>query len=441
VSLPARLAAASPAPVFVLRGDGAPPRAPFLPLARRLEVVASPRFASVLLVAGRIPDALLDAAAQVHDQLPHPRAVAFWGSSGAAFPFDDPVRIAADADPAPSLAALHRDLMRGRRASTPRLGPTRSPVEWRGVGPHGQGGEGMMGGTPYGRRMAMTGPDLRDALELDRVRLTVGPFLDWLPPGLSLALELQGDVVQTLEPRAPASLGVDRPEAFRRARAEPVPVAVLERARAAHLLVAAARLLRLHHLDALAHRTLRLAAAPPSGGADVRRLAEPLRRGLALALGGVGRIADGEAARGLGPAARAAGRREDARLEDPAYAGLGFEPVVQGGGDARARFAQWLDEAAQALDLAARAGERVRSPGPPLEGPRGPLGDEAARARRGRELLPALAVGGTFDALATTLVSLDLDAAAFAPPRPREAEPEAAPKPGEGRGEGAACPR
>lgn len=53
----------------------------------------------------------------------------------------------------------------------------------------------MMGGTPYGRPMAMTGGD-RDGLALDQLRLRLGPFLDALPAGLVLDVTLQGDVLQ-----------------------------------------------------------------------------------------------------------------------------------------------------------------------------------------------------------------------------------------------------
>ena len=57
-----------------------------------------------------------------------------------------------------------------------------------------------------------------------------------------------------------------------------------------------------------------------------------------------------------GPVARASGVGQDERATDPAYVGLGFEPIVHDGGDARARIAQRLAEACQALQLAGRAG-------------------------------------------------------------------------------------
>ena len=60
-----------------------------------------------------------------------------------------------------------------------------------------------MGGTPYGRPMAMTGEDVRDGLMLDRYTATIGPFAPMLPPGLALEVTLQGDVIVATEVQAP----------------------------------------------------------------------------------------------------------------------------------------------------------------------------------------------------------------------------------------------
>ena len=119
--------------------------------------------------------------------------------------------VAVDADPVPRIAALAGELFTGGRPSETHRLADRPPHPWRGLGDHGQGGAGMMGGTPYGRPMAMTGDDLRDGLALDRLAFTVGPFFPHLPPGLVLRLVLQGDVVQEAEvvsgpyPQPPAS--------------------------------------------------------------------------------------------------------------------------------------------------------------------------------------------------------------------------------------------
>jgi hypothetical protein len=403
-------------PVYPLIGDGARSRVRRLALDPRLSLVRSPRHATVLLVAGPLAEALVEPACLLHDQIPPPRGTVFWSNTDpSALPFPAPLTAAEDADPAPTLIAAHRALLAGDRASAPTILPTENPVRWRGVGPHGQGGDGMMGGTPYGRPMAMTGDDLRDGLQLDRVQLTIGPFLPWLPGGLSLDVVLQGDVVQELRARVPDLERRDEPEIFQRAAHQAVAVADLELARARHHLEATADMLTLHGLEALAERTLRLASRVDLGSAgEVRRLARVLHKAAALRIGtaGVGVL---PAARlgGLGPIARAAGWPDDARASDPAYAALDFTVITHTASDANARWRQRLAEAAQALDMARRAGNQRREPGPPLEGPRGALREESSPLWL--DLLKEVAVGQAWDALATTVASLDLDPAMLPP--------------------------
>ena len=347
--------------------------------------------------------------------------------------------------------------------------PDEEPALWRGVGPFGQGGEGMMGGVPYGRPMAMRGPDLRDGLELDRLPVRLGPFFPPLAgasfgfPGATgpvLDLELQGDVVQEvrLGPNpfgrpARSTVRAWRGDPFAAALAgwtEPLPISRLERARARHHLRWLARVLTLHGLDALGRRALRLSVAcaadgppgaPGSTSDAVRRLARRLRSGLhppwglAGALRGVGRIAPDrlDGLDGLGPVARAAGRSDDARSDDPAYRALGFEPIVQpaetaGDGGAWVRLLQRADEAVQALELAARAA-RAGEPTPGSTGSTGSDGSTGSGARgaaieglRGRlvpggeppsarllALVPDLLQGLEWGDAVAALASLDLD--------------------------------
>ena len=87
---------------------------------------------------------------RVHDQLPPARGVpSQWDGSGRSG--------------GRARGRLWRESARRRGAR--RTGcPTTPPNAWRGVGDHGQGGEGMMGGMPYGRPMAMTAEDIRDGL-------------------------------------------------------------------------------------------------------------------------------------------------------------------------------------------------------------------------------------------------------------------------------------
>lgn len=166
-----------------------------LQLDTRIRITDSPRQAHVLLVAGDIGDRI-DALELLHDQLPHPRTTLWWRRSAVkGWPG---LRVADDDDVGDAVLAAWAGLMNGERASEVDRLADEPPVAWRGVGPHGQGGKGMMGGTPYGRGMAMTADDLRDGLSLDTYTARVGPFLSGLPDGLQLEITLQGDVVQSV---------------------------------------------------------------------------------------------------------------------------------------------------------------------------------------------------------------------------------------------------
>ena len=110
-----------------------------------------------------------------------------------------------------------------------------------------------------------------------------------------------------------------------------------------------------------------------------------------------------------GPILRAAGVARDERCDDPVYRGLGFEPIVHEGSDARARLAQRLAEARQALELAGRAGELDHDPESPLESPRGRLAAGDLPARRILPLIPPLLEGMEWGDAVSTVVSLDLD--------------------------------
>ena len=424
MSLLARLAARARAPVFVLVGEGGRQTARRVLLDARVQAARSPRHATVLLVVGALPEALWDAARRVHDQVPEPRATVVVEGGEGGSPFEGATVVEDPAKVADAVVAVHRALVTGERESERAFGPEDSPVEWKGVGPHGQGGKGMMGGKPYGRPMAMTGPDLRDGLELDRVTVPLGPFLGWLPPGLCIDVVMQGDVVQEARLHVAFASARDEPEVFARAREGEVPLAELEVARARHHLLATADLLALHGLGAQAARVARLGfEVTPADGARVRRWSRRLGGWGALRLGlrGVGTLAAEQIDERMGPVARASGIAADVRADDPAYAELGFAPVTRSRGDAQARLVQRLEEAAQALELAGRAGDRLRAPGPVLEGPRGSLPEDAGAAWR--ELLEGVAPGQAFDAFASTVVSLDLDAAVI-PERPPEEEEE-----------------
>lgn len=417
-----RLAARAPVPVFAALGAGARDAVDDLRERPGLRFVDTPRHATVLLVAGRMPRTLIRSLAQVHDQLPAPRATVWWTAGDLAevrAVFREAEVVGADHDVVEEVRRVHRGLVTGDRPSEPAILPDRPPAAWKGVGPHGQGGMGMMGGRPYGRPMPMTGPD-RDGLELDRLPLRVGPFLAFLPPGLRLDVILQGDVVQEAtfvgdpfeagEPFEGAVGGALQPtDPFREALDEPTPIRTLELARARSHLRWAARTVEHHGLDARRARSL-LHHLGPDALPRVRRLRRGWERNPTLrwAMEGVG-IADPTLLDGrvTGPVARAAGLAVDARSDDPTYHRLGFEPAVREAGDAWSRFVLRLDEVEMSLRLAAGAGDDRARAGP-IEAPRGRLGadrDPTAPAQVLAEVLPGLEWG---DAV-TTIISFDLD--------------------------------
>lgn len=173
------LATGAPVPVFPAIGREMSPAVDRLLARPALRRCASPREAAILLVAGTIPSDAQEALDRVHDQLPHPRATLHWNG---------------DPEVETRLLDTWRALCRGGE-SEPDRRPDTPPNEWKGKGDHGHGGEGMMGGVPYGRPMAMPGEDVRDGLQLDRYTARVGPFAPMLPPGLVLEVTLQGDVI------------------------------------------------------------------------------------------------------------------------------------------------------------------------------------------------------------------------------------------------------
>lgn len=417
----ARLGAAAPVPVFVVTGAGAREAVQDLWRDPRLDVVDSPRWANVLLLAGEVPPGLADAAAAAHDAMSHPRGTVAWTAGVAASPVAGPfvgvdVVDGAGDDVAAAVTACHRELLVGNWVSEAALLLDVDPAPWRGVGPYGQGGTGMTGGVPYGRPMAGRADD-RDGLALDQLPLRMGPLLAPLPPGLTLQVVLQGDVIQDVDVEEnpfdntaapPAGLGP-----FLRAVTEPVCVAELELARARHHLRWLARALSVHGLSALARRVLRLAGGlQPCDGDAVGALARTVRRTRVLgwATGGVGVVgAETLADAGAGPVGRAAGLADDARGDDPAYQALDFEPHTEEGGDAASRWRQRLAECRQSLDLARHAGDTRAGGRGRVESPTGLLESGSSATGRMLDLLPTLLRGQEWGDAVTSLVSLDLD--------------------------------
>lgn len=417
-SLPLRalrsIASSAPTGVFALPGRAAPAAPIDLLKLDDITLADSPRGAGVLLVLGELPPSLHDAARHIHDQIPHPRRTVLWhtdvGAPGDA-PFRGAVTYTGTLDTlAPALRAAL-----ATRPSEPDLLPDTDPAPWRGVGPYGQGGTGMTGGVPYGRPMASTAPDIRDGLALDRLMIRAGPFLPPLPPGLTLQLHLQGDVIQEVSvaenPFAGAPPRARDP--WRTALDRPMPIRDLEVARARHHMRWIAHALRSAGLDALAIRAIDLAfTLTMDHRGEVARLARALEgsRSLALATADVATIAPADVADlGLGPIARASGIAEDLRASDPAYLGAGFEPVTHDGGDTRARWRQRLHEAVASLTIAARAGNATTGGTGTIEGPRGPITLGTTPAAPALALLPALLRGMELGDAMMAVVSLDID--------------------------------
>lgn len=422
-----RLAGAAPVRIFALEGADVPAPLGDLRLHDDVRLLDSPRSANVLLVAGRLPTALHDAARRVHGMLSHPRATLVWTASSAGAGDDDLFPHATVVGPSDDLVKtlrrVQRELLTRQRSSDAALLPDDEPAPWRGVGPYGQGGTGMTGGVPYGRPMAERAAD-RDGLELDQLPVRVGPFFPAFPTGLTLDVRLQGDIVQDVSvgdnPFATSAgsaedhaADVTSTDPFRRALTEPVLIAELELARARHHLRWLAHALRTHGLGMLGRRVLAmLPVLEPGRIDDVRALRRLLQRtrGLGWSTAGVGSIpGDRIAGQGLGPVARAAGLREDARLEDAAYGALDFEPIVQTEGDAGARWRQRLMEAAQSLELAGRAGDRRTESAQAVESPRGLWGPGHDPVTVLLALVPELLRNLEWGDAVTTVVSLDLD--------------------------------
>lgn len=324
------VSAGFPVPVLPLAGAGAWGAVQELRARPELTLVDTPRHASVALVAGSIPPEHREALDRAHDQVPHPRAVVRWHRDALA----DGVRVGGVRvdggvdEVVEAVCHAHGAVAAGTQESSPDRLPDEEPNEWRGVGPHGQGGEGMMGGTPYGRPMAMTGGD-RDGLALDRLRLRLGPFLAPLPPGVVFDLTLQGEVIQEL------TVELATPSAT-----PPPPFEALpdDAARTARLgLRWLSHLLHVHGLDALSVRAARCAEVLRGGSPvpEFRSLRRSIHRsGLLRSFRDVGTVED------LGTAQERVSARLDeigaalggasAASPDPTFAWSGLGELLAG---------------------------------------------------------------------------------------------------------------
>ena len=413
-----RLAAKSTPSVFVAAGMGAGEVVAQLESSGAIHRVDSPAAATVLLVVGGIPAALEPSVAAVHDGMPHPRGTVHLplGFDHGSLPTSPHARVVDSAEEALAVIRdVFAELMSGRRHSEPPLLPDVDPNPWRGVGPYGQGGSGMTGGTPYGRPLAELGAD-RDGLRLDVLPLRIGPLFRPLGTGVTLEATMAGDVVvEALLADSPFARlqGAGQQTTFQRALSMQVPIAKLEIARARDHLRWVASSLAVMGLPALAMRTLRLAAEPVPDASRVTALGRRLHALRIPTMSWAGRgTLDSDAVRGLalGHVSRAAGEPDDARTDEPAYRRLGFEPLIGTAGDAAERWTLRLREAAVSLDLARRAGATEAWGSGVVESPRGRLTPTSAPFGRIQALVPSLLEGLEWGDAVVTLVSLDIDA-------------------------------
>lgn len=276
VNMRCRCAGRAEVPVFVARGLGLGCATAELRSVGGVRVVDSPRHATVLLAAGEFPGRMGEALDRVHDQLPHPRGVVWWRPPhAAAVPpalhdaavAYEPTRVA------DVVRTVHRRCVEDQ-ATTADVAPDRPPNDFAGRGSNGQGGDGMMGGTPWGRPMAMTADD-RDGLQLDRLAVTFGPFTPAFPPGLFADVRLQGEIVQAIT-FAPPDADADAEVGWAAARSLPFSG---ER----HLLHVLSDIAWLGGLPAAARRAARLAGSlrqgttSPSAG-ELGRVRQQFRR-------------------------------------------------------------------------------------------------------------------------------------------------------------------
>jgi Ni,Fe-hydrogenase III large subunit len=246
-------------------------------------------------------------------------------------------------------------------------------------------------------------PRSADGLPMEWLDVPFGPLFPGLPGGLNLVLALDGDTVARAEVRSGtlrrdlAATWSGPAETFgdRLARLDPLTstayrvlawraleqaagidpgeremrrrIAVLEQERAASHLTWLGRFGFLLGDTWLADRASAYARAIRSANNSyafgetrdwIAAFVGKVRRTplLARRLQGVGQIQP-ESGRDLrGPVARACGRTDDSRLNDPGYGAVGFAPIVMEGCDAYARLSVRLAEIEQSLELIRVAG-------------------------------------------------------------------------------------
>lgn len=389
-----------------------------------LRLVANPRHASVLLLVGEIPAELARAAAVAYAQIPRPRAILAVGTVSHA-----PLATA-DVCVEPNQAALvagvadvRRRLATGAWTADPTpFQPVEStrgalPVQMHGMDHEDMAGmekHHMSGGLMSMAMMTRDLPRSGDGMPMEWLEVPFGPLFPGLPGGLNLVLTLDGDTVARAEVRTgerkpdvltmwqgPAHVFPDvlstldrlAPQAYRilawRALEQAVGIVettelearrritALETQRAASHLIWLSRFGFLlgdawlvERASAFARRLGR--TQDLTGMKELRNevgafLARSRRTPLLRQrLKGVGVFDSAQVGGMVGPVGRAMGQAADARTHDPAYQRLGFLPVLDHGGDARARCWLRIAEIEQSLNLVVAAATEVSASAPIL---------------------------------------------------------------------------
>jgi Ni,Fe-hydrogenase III large subunit len=281
-------------------------------------------------------------------------------------------------------------------------------------------------------------PRSSDDLPMEWVEAPFGPIFPGLPGGLSLTLTLDGDTVAwakargvdagdpgglpagpadnfagrmaRLDPLSPVAYRLLATRAVEQAAGAPVSeraalarVGALERERAAsHLnwLAGYAHLLGYAWLEDRAVRLLLALLRAPDAEeiarlrVEVRKLARRVGRTplLRRKLHGIGSLRSGNVG-ALGPVARGAGRRTDARTEEGVYGALRFEPAIREGDDSFSRLLVRLEETEQSLDLVREAGA-YSTPAVDLHGYPSGVGAATVETPRGAATLRVTLEGG-----------------------------------------------
>ncbi|MEK8089136.1 hypothetical protein [Thermithiobacillus plumbiphilus] len=324
----------------------------------RIQAAPAPRNADLLVLAGEIPASWQANVIALFETLALPRLILWLQPPWPCTPISGlpvGVSVAPEAIMQIDWTELVEQLLApGNPANAPLLADE-PPAPWRGIGPHGQGGKGMMGGVPYGRPMAMNADD-PDGLMLDDVPTYLGPHFPGLPSGLCLELRVQGDRIRECVAARNSFPHGAAPQGNAPA---PASVAACENERLRGHLRWMADFLELAGLAALGARARRLAERPERRA--VQRLIAQAEWGglLRRRCRGLGVITQEEALHAGLPdsAAKASGVDHDSRRSEPAYQALGFEVHTETQGDTWARWRVRARECRQSLDLIERAAD------------------------------------------------------------------------------------